>query len=224
MRVQNKVNEIYLKKFSMLNPVKSFLAFILVMGLGNITITPAISAERINVEYHHSEVSFSGDDSFVTGRYTWEPLPDNRLWKEMITFAGGSMMYYELQPGHFYTGSNQGKHIFVRIFNQNTGFTKRGHSVGESDVIELSNGIGNYYIVTSSNDDNSCGLARQFAGESGIGDGLLSNGSTKVASLYVCKSKSWGSRFKLTRFIQDIMNRARYDEGKLNKMRAAARK
>jgi hypothetical protein len=203
--------------------LQTLLILLFVFGAGEFTTSPAFSAERINVEYHHSEISFSGDDSFVTGRYTWKPLPDNRLWKEMITFAGGSMVYYELQPGRFYTGANQGKQVFVRIFNKNTYFQKRGHSVSEADVIELSNAIGNYYLVSSSNDTHFCGMARQFAGESGLGDGLLPN-ATKVATVYFCRNKSWGSKFKINKFIQDIMDRARYDEGKLNKMRAAARK
>jgi len=194
-----------------------------IFGFSSFTVAPAIAAERLNVEYNHSEVSFTGDDSFVTGRYTWKPLPDNHLWKEMITFAGGIMMYYELQPGYFYTGANQGKHVFVRSFNSNPHFRKNGHSIRESDIIELSNKIGSYYLVSSTNDNGSCGLAKQFSGDIGTADGLYPVG-TKVASVFFCRSKAWGSKFKLNKFIQDIMDRARYDEGKLNKMRAAARR
>jgi len=196
-----------------------FLTLFFALIISGFTTSTAFSAERLNLEYQHSEISFTGDDSFVTGRYTWKPLPDNRLWKEMITFAGGSMVYFELQPGRFYTGANQGKQVFIRIFNKNSYFKKRGHSISEADVIELSNAIGNYYLVSSSNDTHFCGMARQFAGESG----LLPN-ATKIATVYFCRNKSWGSKFKLNKFIQDIMDRARYDEGKLNKMRAAARK
>ncbi len=208
---------------SQLKYSRFIFSFLAVMLFGILFYVPADAAERINVEYKHSEVSFIGDDSFVTGRYTTKPLPDDHIWEEMIHFTGGIMRYYELRPGYFYTGGNQGKHVFVRSFNNVPFFKKKGHSISETDIIELSNETGDYYLASSENEDGSCGLAKQFSGDTGTSDGLYPVG-TKLASVYFCRSKSWGSKFKLNKFIQDIMDRARYDEGKLNKMRAAGRK
>ena len=203
--------------------LKTLLILLFVFGAGEFTTSPAFSAERINVEYHHSEISFTGDDSFVTGRYTWKPLPRSSLWRERITFAGGIMEYEETGPGYYFTGENEGKDVFARKFNKNPHFIKLGLSIIETDIIELSNEYGRYYLVSNNNDRTSCGIATQFSGDIGTADGLLPIG-TKVATVYLCKRLSWGSKFKLNKFIQDIMDRARYDEGKLNKMRAAARK
>ncbi|MFP6750329.1 MAG: hypothetical protein VB855_01520 [Pirellulaceae bacterium] len=36
-------------------------------------------ASRVPLKLHESEVSFVGDDSFISGLFTWDPLPRNHI-------------------------------------------------------------------------------------------------------------------------------------------------
>ena len=60
-------------------------------------------ASRVPLKLHEIEVSFVGDDSFISGRFTWDPLPRNHIWKETLTFSGGFMNFYKLNPGYSYS-------------------------------------------------------------------------------------------------------------------------
>ena len=43
-------------------------------------------ASRVPLKLHESEVSFVGDDSFISGRFTWDPLPRNIFGKRLSPF------------------------------------------------------------------------------------------------------------------------------------------
>ena len=192
----------------------------LLASLAFLNSSAAQNPFTVAVKYKHSEVSFTGDDSFVTSRFTRKPLAAGHIWNERINFSGGVMYYSELNPGQAYTGFNSGIETFRDIFNRNPVFKKRGMSIAVGDIKELSNKTGDYYLAAQKGEKTICGMAKQFSGDTNAD--IISLGN-RVATVYFCKSKSWGSEEKLTANIKGIMDRARYDEGKLNKMRAATR-
>ena len=75
-----------------------------VIGVSGLAATDAAAqqAKRVPLKLHESEISFIRADSFIAGRFTWEPLPKNQIWRETLTFAGGAMTFYELLPNYFY--------------------------------------------------------------------------------------------------------------------------
>ncbi len=202
--------------------IRIFLISAFLIGISNFAILPAQSAEYEKLAYKNSEVSFTGDDSFVTGRYVRKPLMSNHIWNERLTFSGGVIYFSELDPGYFYTGQNAGIHTFRDIFNRNSNHKRRGLSINVDDILELSNASGDYYLAAKSNDNSSCAMAKQFSGDSNPNGGRMAVGN-RVATALICKGKSWGLRDKLITQLKGIMDRARYDEGKLNKQRAATK-
>lgn len=193
---------------------------LVLIGLSTIIVPSVHSAEMVNLEYKFSEVSFVGDENFVTGRYERKPLRRNHIWNERISFSGGAMYFSELVPGYYYTGQNAGIETFRDIYNRNPTFKRRDMSITVGDVKKLSNETGDYYLAAKEGTTSNCGMAKQFSGDVNPDGGMIAVGN-RVATVFFCKNKSWGDTAKVISHIQDIMDRARYDEGKLNKVRAA---
>ena len=195
-------------------------AFVVIVVLFTSFDSYAQSRKRVPIEYQNSEISFAGDDRFITRRFAWEPLRSGNIWQENLQFRNGFISYSELDPGYYYTGQNAGKDSFVDTFNSSSWIGRRNVKISEQDVKEGSNDDGDFYYATKGNGNQACGLAKIFAGTTNITGGGISVGN-KVAGVYICWETDNGTVSEMENFLIDIMSRMRLDEGKLNKARAA---
>jgi hypothetical protein len=177
----------------------------------------AQNRKQVPLELKNSEVSFEGDDSFITKRVTWEPLADNFIWLETLYFRRGLIRYGELVSDYFFTGVNQGKDVFIRAFNNTSAMKNKGLNVSEHDVKKGSAFEGDYFYVTKSNGSNHCGVAKIFGGDRA---GSMVNVGNKSATIYSCWTASDGSVSELENSLKKIMKQIRLDDGKLNKIKA----
>lgn len=178
-------------------------------------------ASRVPLKLHESEVSFVGDDSFISGRFTWDPLPRNHIWKETLTFSGGFMNFYKLNPGYSYSDerTNDSPKSILKSWKRAKGTRKRGLELRLSDVKIARNQYGNYHYAVKGNVNGACAAAKQFFGDTS-NSGWISSG-TKATQVGACWNPSRGSAKELEVFLHKIMTESRFDEGKINDAKAA---
>jgi hypothetical protein len=181
----------------------------------------AQKAKRVPLKLHESEVSFVGDDSFISGRFTWEPLPRDHIWKETLTIGGGYMNYYELSPNYFYNSDqlNNAPKGLVRSWNRAKGTRKKGLTLQVNDVKKSKYQYGKYHYAIMSNENGSCINAKQFLGDDSAGS-FVSSGNKSVF-VGACWSLARGSAQELEAIVHKLMNQVRFDEGKINDAKAA---
>jgi len=181
--------------------------------------TLAQKAKRFPIELENSEVSFVGDDSFIIGRYTWEPLPRNHIWKETLTVKGGFMNYWELVPGYQYNDFIDIPTILVDGFNKSSTAQRYGLSAVKGDVRASGNQYGNYQYLIIKGAKGSCANAKQYFGDSTFG--FAGSRGDKRVFIGICWSASSAGSRDLESFIEKLMNNVRFDGGAINKIKAA---
>ena len=203
--------------------LKYIAALALVMPI-TLTSSFAQKYERVDVALENSEVSFVGDDSFITRRYTLDPLPGRGLiWMEYLNFRGGSVFFMETLPDFIFSANREESEELIKSFNQGRKpIPDFDVKASAADIEKADNGYAEYYFLVKENDTGSCGSAKQYPGDRNTNSAYLSKGTMSV-HISVCWRKSRGSAVELERFIHDVMTRIRFDEGALNKAKAARR-
>ncbi|MCD6075188.1 MAG: hypothetical protein K0Q70_2071, partial [Rhodospirillales bacterium] len=127
----------------------------------------AQNRNRVPIPLQNSRVGFVGDDSFVNGRFSWQPAVKNHLWNEDLTLTDGFIQYGELVDNFFYThgGRHEESRDLIADWNKQKSIVDKGLTVVPDDIRQGSNYHGPYFFVVKSNDKGACGYARQVLGE-----------------------------------------------------------
>ncbi len=179
----------------------------------------AQNRQRFPVEMKNSEMSIQGDESFITGRYYWKPLPHGYIWMETLTVKGGYLTFYELDPSFQYNGSLSLGPEVVKIFNRSYADSKRGLSIVRSEVKSAENGLGKYAYSVKGNSNGTCTVATQLFGNDSFG--FAGSQGNKRYILGICWSAHDGSAEALEKFLHKFLTVVRFDEGKLTKQKLA---
>lgn len=191
---------------------------LIVLCLLGINVADAQERKRLPIPLQNSRIGFVGDDSFVTGRFAWQPAAKNHLWNEDLTLIDGFVQYGELIPNFFYThgGRYQESRDLIAEWNKQKPFVDKGLSVVPDEVRQGSNYHGPYFFVVKSNDKGACGYARQVLGDRA--DAMYGN---KRVNVMGCMLPKRGTAQDFENFLIDVMTRIRLDEGVINKAKAA---
>lgn len=176
----------------------------------------AQTQNRIPIPLANSRVSFIGDDSFITARFSRQPAK-NHWWNEDLTLNDGLIQYGELQPNFFYThgGKYQESRDMIAEWNKQKPIVDKGLTVTPDDVRQGANYHGPYFFVIKSNEKGTCGYARQVLGERT--DAMYGN---KRVNMMGCMVPARGTAQDYEKFLIDVMTRIRLDEGAINKAKA----
>jgi len=188
-------------------------------GALNFGIGQVDAANRVPLELQDSTISFSGDESFIKGRYTWEPRNMGDVWKETINFSGGFLTYRELASNFYFGDINDPKRDLVRVFGKAKAVKKKGLSATESDVQKAANKYGDFHLLVKGNENGNCGIAKQFFGD-GSTEGMISQGN-KIWYMGLCWGPSKGNADDLKIHIISLADRVTFDNGAINERRAA---
>ena len=193
--------------------------FLLMVGLSISPDAAAQSSKRVPIPLQNSRVGFIGDESFVVGRFAWQPAAKNHLWNEDLTLVDGLIQYGELVPNYFYThgGRYEESRDLIADWNKQKPFIDKGLTVVPDDVRQGSNNYGPYFFVVKSNDKGACGYARQVLGNR---EGAMYG--NKRVNVMGCMVPKRGTAQDFEKFLIDEMTRVRLDEGEINKTKAAA--
>jgi hypothetical protein len=186
--------------------------FVLSAGQSSAGVSGSV---RVPVALKNSEISFIGDDSFITKRYTYEPQPRDRIWRELLILDGGRISYVELSPAYSYGAGaiNDVPSILIRRWS-------KSYPVTRDDFKKSSNTYGTYDYVVKGDSNETCAATGQFFG---VGELMGDGNGNKTIFLNLCWSASRGSADDLEKFVLKLMQQWRADEGKINKAKAASK-
>ncbi len=201
--------------------MKYIFALVILIALTTST-SFAQKYERVDLALENSEVSFVGNNSFITRRYTFDPFPGRGLiWMEYLNFEGGHVFFMETMPDYIFSANREESEELIKSFNEGRKqIPNFDVKASAADIEKAENDYAEYYFLVKENDTGSCGSAKQYPGDRNTNSAYLSKGTMSV-QIDVCWRKSRGSAVELERFIHDVMTRIRFDEGALNKAKAA---
>lgn len=128
-------------------------------------------------------------------------------------------MSYEFgHPGYEFTGALYGKYDVIEQFNGYKPVKKLAITVSNDDVEKQNNVYGTYYFVSKGNDSDHCVNILQYFGTAERTNGP-GNQRVRVGA---CWNASEGGKAELEAFVHDLMARVRFDDGAINKAKAAS--
>ena len=180
-------------------------------------------SERVPIKLEHSEVSFIGDDSFVVNRLTYRPTKRGEIWRADIMFAGGYLRYTELEPGYYYpvTHIEKSDQYIVAGWNRGRPGARLGITIFLGDVKSAKNTYGVYFYAVDGDAKGACPFSLQYLGEPD--NHIDPAAGNKVTWVNFCWDAPRGSIAEVENFLHRVMTSTRFDEGKINKAKAARR-
>ena len=196
-----------------------FLSTLIVM-----MVASKISAQKLSnhlLELKNSEISFVGDDSFISERYVLKPFPYGRIWVERLAIrGGGAMVLEELDPGFRYGMTDSDPKVELpKTFNSTQASFGARIKLVKSDIRSGDNRYGRFYYAVKSSENASCGVAQQISGDTqdvGSGPSL----GDKSFSVIICRRLG---EIDIEAFLKKLFSNVRFDEGVINKAKAAGK-
>ena len=203
--------------FSQFVSIKLSILFVLFPALEICAQKPL----NLFLEMKNSEISFFGDDSFISERYVLTPFPYGRIWVERLKIkGGGAMVLEELDPGFRYGITDSDPKVNLpKIFNSTQASFGARIKLAKSDIRSGENGYGNFYYAVKSNETASCGVAQQISGDTQD----VKNGPSlgdKSFSIIMCRPHG---DIEIEKFFFEVFANVRFDEGAINKVKASGR-
>ena len=176
-------------------------------------INPVLSAEWKDLDFASAEISFVGDDSFVTKRrYSYSSGAET----EQLLFRGGYLFWQKLMTDWSYNTGFDVKHHLLTIFNSNKHMSKfLPLNISKNDVQKSEDGREGYFWASQQKNNVSCMMV---VGIWGIGGSNGPGGGDNKIQGSACRA---GNKENLEAFMHDIMKRVRIDGGAINKMKAS---